>query len=130
MCIPSFVFGEEIQISIENGQSRKGNVLIAIFDDPKEFPDRKATIRQITPASTQGPTILNFNLPSGEYAVSVFLDENKNNKLDTNILGIPKELFGFSNNPRIITGPPSFYESAIKVNSSNKKINIKLIKLI
>ena len=77
-----------------------------------------------------GSSTIELELAQGDYAISVFLDENRNNKLDTNILGIPKELFGFSNNPRILTGPPSFQESEITIDGSNKAFKIKLIKLI
>lgn len=48
------------------------------------------------------------NLKPGKYAFKFFHDENKNERLDTNWLGIPKEGFGFSNNPRLTFGPPSF----------------------
>lgn len=56
------------------------------------------------------------DLPTGNYAVSVIHDENSNNELDT-FMGIPKEGFGFSNNPRIYFGPPDFNESMFKLES-------------
>lgn len=48
------------------------------------------------------------NLKPDRYAFKFFHDENKNNKIDVNWLGIPKEGFGFSNNPSMTFGPPSF----------------------
>jgi uncharacterized protein (DUF2141 family) len=48
-----------------------------------------------------------IEMPPGAYALSVIHDENGNGRLDTS-LGIPREGFGFSNNPRIWFGPPSF----------------------
>ena len=39
---------------------------------------------------------------AGNYAVQVMHDENDNNKLDTNFLGIPSEGYGFSNNPNVM----------------------------
>ena len=56
-------------------------------------------------------------IPAGEYAISIFHDENKDTKLNKNFFGIPTEDYGFSNNPKIRFGPPSFKECAIKVNS-------------
>ena len=35
-----------------------------------------------------------IGLPEGEYAISLFHDENENKELDTNFIGIPKEAFG------------------------------------
>ena len=130
LCSPLFLFAETVKVTIEHNPSKKGNILVAVFNDPGQFPDKRSILRNITPSELDGSTSINLELPQGDYAMSVFLDENGNNKLDTNILGIPKELFGFSNNPRILTGPPSFQESEITIDGSNKAFKIKLIKLI
>jgi uncharacterized protein (DUF2141 family) len=58
------------------------------------------------------------NLKPGKYSFKYFHDENKNEKLDTNILGIPKEGFGFSNNPSMTFGPPSFDKTIFELNES------------
>ena len=129
-CTPLILFAETVKVTIEHNPSKKGNILIAVFNDPGEFPDKKSILRKIIPSELGGSTTINLDLPQGDYAMSVFLDENGNNKLDTNLLGIPKELFGFSNNPRILTGPPSFQVSEITVDGSHKSFKIKLIKLI
>jgi uncharacterized protein (DUF2141 family) len=44
-------------------------------------------------------------IPSGTYALVVLHDENMNGKLDTNWLGVPKEGYGFSNDPDAATAP-------------------------
>jgi len=46
------------------------------------------------------------------YAVSVFHDENYNGKLDTNLLGIPREGVGASNDARGNFRPPKFGAAA------------------
>jgi uncharacterized protein (DUF2141 family) len=56
------------------------------------------------------------NLNAGKYAFKYFHDENKNKKLDTNLIGIPKEGYGFSNNAKGKFGPPSFGQTIFKVN--------------
>ncbi|GAB4325351.1 MAG: hypothetical protein Kow00127_18070 [Bacteroidales bacterium] len=53
-------------------------------------------------------TITFAKLTPGRYAFKCFHDENENRELDTNWLGIPKEGFGFSNNPKSRFGPPDF----------------------
>ena len=130
LCSPLFLFAETVKVTIEHNPSRKGNILIAVFNDPGEFPDKKSISKKIIPSELDGSSTIELELSHGDYAISVFLDENRNNKLDTNILGIPKELFGFSNNPRILTGPPSFHESEITVDGTHKTFKIKLIKLL
>jgi len=130
LLISPSLFARSVSFKIEHKQIKQGNVLVAIFNDPKEFPDGKSIFRQISTANPNGMTEIKLELQDGEYAAAVFLDENKNNKLDKNILGIPKEMFGFSNNPKILTGPPTFYESEIVVSDSESNFKIKLIKLL
>jgi uncharacterized protein (DUF2141 family) len=48
------------------------------------------------------------SLASGNYAVSLFHDENNNGKLDTSSFGIPVEKTGVSNNAKGAYGPPKF----------------------
>jgi len=48
------------------------------------------------------------SIPPGVYALSAFHDKNNNGKLDTNLLSIPTEDYGASNNARGTFGPPSF----------------------
>jgi uncharacterized protein (DUF2141 family) len=59
------------------------------------------------------------HLNSGKYAFKYFHDENKNKKLDTNLIGIPKEGYGFSNNAKGKFGPPSFSQTIFKVNQDS-----------
>jgi len=65
------------------------------------------------------------SLPSGDYAIVIFQDLNGNKDLDTNFIGIPKEPYGFSNNPSTRFGPPSFEGASFKV-GSNTEIEIEL----
>lgn len=63
-------------------------------------------------------TIVVENLKPGKYAFKFFHDENNNNKLDVNWIGIPKEGFGFSNNPTMTFGPPSFGKTIFDLKES------------
>ena len=65
-----------------------------------------------------------FEIPTGTYAIGVYVDENENEKLDTNFLGIPKEQYGFSNNAKAF-GIPKFESASFQLNEY-KKISIDL----
>jgi uncharacterized protein (DUF2141 family) len=58
----------------------------------------------------EDPILTISELRIGSYAIRVFHDQNSNGKLDTNLIGIPKERFGFSNNVMGQFGPPAFEE--------------------
>ena len=57
------------------------------------------------------------NLAPGDYAIAVFHDKNANSRLDT-FAGIPREGYGFSNNPGFMPRAPKFEEAAIRLNRS------------
>jgi uncharacterized protein (DUF2141 family) len=65
------------------------------------------------------------NLPVGEYAVSVFHDEDNSGVLERGMFGIPKEEIACSNNAKGFMGPPK-YSDAKFIMSNDKTIKITL----
>ena len=65
-----------------------------------------------------------FEIAPGTYAIGAYVDENENEKLDTNFFGIPKEQFGFSNNAKAF-GIPKF-EAASFIIDTYMKVQIDL----
>ena len=47
----------------------------------------------------------------------------KNEKLDTNFFGIPKEQFGFSNNAKGRFGPPSFESASFELDGVQRNFH-------
>jgi uncharacterized protein (DUF2141 family) len=66
------------------------------------------------------------DLAPGVYAVAVLHDENGNGKMDTNILGIPKEGHGASNNPAPKRRPPTFEEAQFTLAGPQQTVEVKL----
>jgi uncharacterized protein (DUF2141 family) len=56
----------------------------------------------------------------------MFHDENDNGKLDTNLIGIPKEGYGFPNNPKITMSLPDFSEVSFTVGDEPLTIEIRV----
>ena len=54
-------------------------------------------------------------LRPGRYAIKAFHDIDRNGSLTTNWFGIPVEPYGFGNNARRPTGPPSFEGASFRV---------------
>ena len=71
-------------------------------------------------------TIIISDLPKGEYAISLYHDENSDNECNRNFLGIPKEGYGFSNNVKPKFSAPTFEDCKFSL-SSDRTIDIKLI---
>lgn len=116
-----------IEVCIDNIRSSDGTVGIALFNTKKGFPDKNSTAikGKSVPAGKQ--CIVHFeNVPYGTYAVSVLHDENGNGRMDKGFLGIPKEGFGTSNNPKLKMGPPSFSESRFDLAQEKMTLNINM----
>ena len=98
----------------------KGKAFLLLLDkNEKEISSKIVQIK-----NKEAIAIFN-DLPDGNYAVKAFHDANNNQKLDTNLLGIPKEKWGVSNNLKAKFGPPDFKKMLFEVNS-NKSILVKL----
>lgn len=118
-----------VTFDLKDLNSKSGKIYVAIFDSAASFPDKAPFAFTSVEVKKQTEAKLVIELPEGDYAAGAYLDENGNNNLDTNVLGIPKERFGFSKNPRILFGLPSYQECEFRVDAENKKQTIKLIKL-
>lgn len=119
-------------LKFDKTAAKTGKIFFLVFNDPGSFPDKpgRAIKNGVLPvSSSQSSVQIQIDLPDGRYAVSAFLDENGNGKLDKGMFGIPKERFGFSNNPTITTGAPSFQEAEIEVGPGSNSHTINLLKL-
>jgi len=68
----------------------------------------------IKPVTKTEHRLVFSDLADGQYAVKVFHDENGNHSLDTNMLGVPSEGYGFSNNAGSF-GPASFKDASFSL---------------
>ena len=108
---PALLFAQSsLTIEIVGLESDKGNVLVALLDKhEKDVMNKSCKI-------TDHRCTLTFNnVRDDQYAIRFFHDENRNDELDTNILGIPKEGFGFSNDAMGKFGPKDFSEWLFEV---------------
>jgi uncharacterized protein (DUF2141 family) len=83
-----------------------------------------------SPRSPNGRVRLELtDLAPGEYAVSVVHDENGNNTLDTNWVGMPKEGIGTSNNAKGRMGPPKYRDAKFTVTAAGAVQAIDIVYL-
>lgn len=105
-----------VDVSITGLRNTKGQILVCLTTNPKAFPDcskDKASVRMAVKATDAADFAV--HAPGvGTYAIAVVHDENNNNKMDL-ALFLPKEGFGFSRNPTITVGPPSFKSASFVV---------------
>jgi uncharacterized protein (DUF2141 family) len=101
-------------------RNAKGQICVALWNNAKGFPSKEnqALQKQCVKISGKTATATFGGLEAGDYAVSAMHDENENQKLDTNFVGIPTEGYGFSNNARGTLGSPSYNAAKFKFSGS------------
>ncbi|MCA9659158.1 MAG: DUF2141 domain-containing protein [Myxococcales bacterium] len=111
----------DLAVRLSGFRSDDGKVMVALFRGSDGFPTNpdKAFRSAITKIRGKRASVDFADLPPGEYAVSVIHDENDNDKLDTNFLGIPKEGIGTSNNAKARFGPPKFRDAKFTVRDAD-----------
>jgi uncharacterized protein (DUF2141 family) len=109
-------------------RNQKGDLGVTVFTSPDGWPEKndKSYFHASFPISGQQATARIRLLP-GHYAVAVIHDENSNHKLDRNLFGVPKEGFGFANNPKVAFSAPDFNAASIEVTCPETEITIHLI---
>jgi len=124
--VTSTVLANNITVEITNLLNTNGKVQIGLYDKAEFFSIVDKVYKgAVVDISSKRIKYQFKNIPNGTYAISIFHDENENNKVDKNFLGIPKEGYGPSNNIR-----PSFrganFEEAKFTLDGNKNIIIKM----
>lgn len=88
----------DLELQVENVRAAEGDLMIAVYADAAAF--RKQALRELKrPAQSPVTEVRIADLPAGSYAIALYQDRNRNQKLDTNLLGIPNEPYGFSGGP-------------------------------
>lgn len=105
-----------IVVTIDGVHSNQGNVFVGLYAGPAKFLEgnQNDAMRKVR-ASTAPMTVVFDNLPPGVYAVGAYHDENGNDHLDTNILGLPVEGYALSNGVRAVMSKPTFQQAAFSV---------------
>jgi uncharacterized protein (DUF2141 family) len=113
-------------VRLEQLRSAKGTLRLCLTRERRHFPDCKGDPRALKlSAPAAGGAVRLAGVAPGAYALSVIHDENGNGRLDT-FAGIPREGFGFSRNPAIRFGPPSFAAVEFNVATGGNRQAVKI----
>lgn len=131
--LPTLVLAQSpcpgIHVKILDIRNSTGGVACALFESPEGFPTeylRAATNIMVIKIRDKQARCDFEDIPPGTYALAVVHDENMNGKLDTNLLGIPKEGYGFSNDAKALFGAPSFPAASFPYDGQNLELTIRL----
>lgn len=106
----------DIVVVIIGFRSDDGLVRVTLYDSPSGFPNDLSKALDSEAAEIEGgqARVVFPRYSHGTYAVGLFHDENRNGVMDTNLLGVPREGYGASNDARGRLGPPRFQDAAFE----------------
>jgi uncharacterized protein (DUF2141 family) len=118
----------QVSIHVDGFRNQKGDLGVTVFKSPEGWPEdnARAYFHHGFPISGNQSTA-QLDLPPGRYAIAILHDENSNRKLDRNFIGIPKEGFGFSNNPKVHLTAPGFDTASAEISCPTTDMQIHLV---
>ncbi len=87
----------DMRVRVTGLENSDGQVWIGVYADAASYDAGDEIAQTSVAANRNGVAAIFDALPAGTYAVIAFHDANANNDLDSNLLGMPTERYGFSN---------------------------------
>ena len=119
----------QVTVVIKGFENNQGDLLMGVFNDPEQFP-YEPFLEFAWPKDTisGNSLVADLSLPKpGKYAFSVLDDENASGDMDKNIIGFPKEHFGFSNGARPgFLKPPAYTDCLVEIRREENTVRIYL----
>jgi uncharacterized protein (DUF2141 family) len=126
----TFNVEKHLTIDVRLTEHAHGELAYLIFGSSSGFPGdpNKALRRGFLPIPDGAQHLrIETDLPPGTYAASVYEDLNGNQKLDRNVLGIPKEPVGASGEPSQRLAQPRFEDCSFRIGHAAQTITITLV---
>jgi uncharacterized protein (DUF2141 family) len=107
-----------LMVEISGLKDSSGNVYIAVYDSDSTWLSDEMVLNQkvdIADALDGDLVRTELLLPLGDYALSVFYDQDGDGELKTNFIGMPKEPIALSNNAVAKFGPPKYSDAVFSL---------------
>ena len=114
-----------LSISVRNVRSGLGHVRIGVCEQ-SQFLSEHCTYHAIVSARPGTVTAEIPDVRPGIYAVAAYQDETDSGHLRRGLFGIPKDGLGFSRDPVLRLGPPSFETCALRIGTTAAAITVTL----
>ena len=116
----------EILVHVDHVSPKGGIVSAALFDRADYHHNNHPLASRNVPARFPSTTFTFRHVRPGFYAIKMFQDIHRNGKFDTDVLGLPLEPYGFSNNATPFLSEPGFNATRFRVGRGQTVITIRL----
>ncbi len=121
---PARAASASLAVTVDGIRDARGHVRIGVCSKA-EFLGEQCSYHAVVPAMA-GQITARLTLPPGTYAVAAYQDSTDAGHLRRSFLGIPKDGVGFSRDPSLRFGPPSFADSALTIAGGAQAVVIHL----
>ena len=115
-----------ISITVKGIENKGGIMMIALFKEEDKFLKTPSYYEEVIISNETEIEVVFKDVPYTRYAVSIFHDINENGELDSNMIMIPKEPIGFSNDYFPKFGPPKFKNASFDLNQKDISMTVNL----
>jgi uncharacterized protein (DUF2141 family) len=118
----------DVEVDVAGVDQARGHVRVAICTEDT-FLKLSCPYEGVAEARPGLTVVKVGGVPPGVYAAQVFHDDTDGGVIHQNVLGIPREAIGFSNDAPLHFSGPRFSEAAFMVRNGAAKISLRLHKL-
>jgi len=120
----SAITGTTITVTVPVA-SDEGSVLFGLYDENTFM--KAAPLQSLESEIKDGKAIVTFtNVAPGTYGITLFHDKNGNKTMDFEPNGMPKEMYGVSNNVMNTMGPPQWSDAKFEVADQPLELDIRM----
>ncbi len=124
----SSALAAEIAVSVAGVTSAQGHVRVSLCTR-ETFLTSNCPFEGSAPAEA-GVTVIHMtDIPPGRYAIQAFDDDLDAGRVHFNLLGLPRERIGFSNDAPLHLRGPRFDEASFDVGEPVRKLRLRLRRL-
>jgi uncharacterized protein (DUF2141 family) len=120
-----------VKVEITGLRNNSGQLVCSLWHGPEGFPrDDSHILKHVTAPikNASGECVFAGPFPAGDYAVTLFHDEDSSGKFKSNMIGYPLEGYGFSNNVVPQFSAPTFDQCKFHYDGKGwKVIQVKMI---
>jgi uncharacterized protein (DUF2141 family) len=125
---PTNIKTGNLTVVVINMRNSEGQIGFFLYKNSEGFPNHfdKSIVSSYVKTNAASTEYTFLHVPLGTYAVCVFHDENKDKKINSNFIGMPKEGIGVSNNAKGHFGPPKYDDAKFILDKPEQTITISL----
>lgn len=115
-----------LRVTVSHPSVENADVRVGLYTSADNWLDEEPVFGGLAETTDSLTTVTFDALPVGTYGAAIYLDENRNGKLDRNLIGFFKESFGFSEQARARLGPPKWEDARFEVAGDVVNISVRL----